>query len=279
MKNLLNQSILLIIKNFKYKLTFKKPKRGEGKLNMKEKVHMEESNITKLGIFLIILISIFMLFNQWQITKLNNLLGFTGLTVKSISSISTSEKSTVLKGAKDDLSDINLSSIKSTGHSIAALFPVENIKTTQDAIDIMIPTGTPEYGEEMGVSFDEPVKSLSLLAKANRQLQLTDEEFQRWKSIVSKPVGISCEFCCGVGPIGVDSKGNSRCGCQHNPALLALTKWLVKYRPNYSDAEIVREAMRWKTLFFPKDMVNLAMTVAGGDTSALDDLPGMVGGC
>jgi hypothetical protein len=48
---------------------------------------------------------------------------------------------------------------------------------------------------------------------------------------------------------------------------------------DYSDAEILKEVMRWKALFFPKDMVNLALTVAGGDTSALKDLPGMVGGC
>ena len=54
--------------------------------------------------------------------------------------------------------------------------------------------------------------------------------------------------------------------------------WLVK-NSDYSDTEIIREALKWKSLFFPKDMVNLALTVAGGDTSKLKDLPGMVGGC
>jgi hypothetical protein len=48
---------------------------------------------------------------------------------------------------------------------------------------------------------------------------------------------------------------------------------------DYSDGEILREAMKWKALWFPKNMIELGMTVAGGDTSALANLPGMVGGC
>ena len=48
---------------------------------------------------------------------------------------------------------------------------------------------------------------------------------------------------------------------------------------DYSDAEILREVMRWKTLFFPKNMIELGTSLAGGDTSALNNLPGMVGGC
>ena len=48
---------------------------------------------------------------------------------------------------------------------------------------------------------------------------------------------------------------------------------------DYSDAEVLREVMRWKTMFFPKNMVSLALDVAGKDASALESLPGMVGGC
>ena len=33
--------------------------------------------------------------------------------------------------------------------------------------------------------------------------------------------------------------------------------------------------MRWKTLFFPQKMIELGMTVAGGDTSKLESLPGI----
>ena len=47
----------------------------------------------------------------------------------------------------------------------------------------------------------------------------------------------------------------------------------------YSDAEILREVMAWKSLWFPKDMIGLGSKIQGGDDSVLKDLPGMVGGC
>ena len=47
----------------------------------------------------------------------------------------------------------------------------------------------------------------------------------------------------------------------------------------YSDAEVLKEVYKWKALFFPKDMVGLAIKISGGDDSVLEDLPGMVGGC
>ena len=89
---------------------------------------------------------------------------------------------------------------------------------------------------------------------------------------------MSCEYCCGVGPIGIDSRGNSRCGCQHNPALLSIGLWLTA-NTDYSDGEILREVMRWKTLFFPQKMVEQGMSLAGADAQTIANLPGMVGGC
>jgi len=232
---------------------------------------MKEKN--NLSIYLLVVVAALVIFNQYQIYSIGAVTG-TGLAIKS-----TSGKTNLFSGK--ELSSINIDELKSTGHSVAALFPVEDIKTAQDAVDIIIPKGTPEYGAEMGVSFDEPVKALADLSKAQRPLlaSLTPEEKERFLSIAGKPVGLSCEYCCGVGPIGIDKNGNSACGCQHNPAILAVTMWLIKNRPTMSDAEIIREGLKWKALFFPKDMVNLAMKVAGGDTSSLKDLPGMVGGC
>ncbi len=104
------------------------------------------------------------------------------------------------------------------------------------------------------------------------------EAFQRFLNLASKPKGVSCEFCCGVGPVGVDSKGNSRCGCQHNPAVLSVALYLSAYS-DYSDAEILREVMKWKTLFFPKNMIEIGTKISGGDKSVTQELPGMVGGC
>lgn len=231
----------------------------------RESMTLEVSTSTLTYVLIALAVGL-IIFNQYTISRISSSLGTTGSATKT------------LKLSDKSLGDVDLSELKSTGHSIAALFPVEDIKTTQDAVDVIIPTGTPDYGPQLGVSYDDPVGSLSVLARLDRQLQLTGEDQQRYLNIITKPVGISCEYCCGVGPIGADANGNSRCGCQHNPALLALTKWLIQ-NTDYSDAEVIREALRWKALFFPQKMVDLTMSLAGGDTSALDELPGMVGGC
>jgi len=68
-----------------------------------------------------------------------------------------------------------------------------------------------------------------------------------------------------------------RCGCSHNPAVQAISMWLIK-NTDYSDAEIVREVMMWKSLWFPKNMIELGTKLSGGDVD-LNSLPGMVGGC
>lgn len=197
---------------------------------------------------------------------------------------------TLLSGAEDsliggnldemDVSNVNINDIQSTAQSIAALFPVDGIKTADDAIKVMIPSGTPWYGPELGVTFEDPVNSLAVLARMENQqlIKLNPEDLARYVSIVTKPVGISCEYCCGVDAIGVRPDGTSACGCQHNPALLTVTRWLVQ-NSDYSDPEIIREALKWKSLFFPKNMVENALKIAGGDTSVLTELPGMVGGC
>jgi len=181
-----------------------------------------------------------------------------------------------------DISKIDLSSIKSTGQSLAVLFPLDKIKTQQDAISLLIPTGTPEYGDALGVSFDDPVGSLDKLSRQiypqiKAELKRNPELWKRYINLATKPVGISCEFCCGVGPIGISSNGELRCGCSHNPAVQAISMWLIK-NTDYSDAEIVREVMMWKSLWFPKNMIELGTKLSGGDVD-LNSLPGMVGGC
>ena len=232
----------------------------------KKSRHKKEKLITKPIIVLMVLAVLVILFNQYQINSVSGLLGSRG----------------PISGEKD-LLNINPAELKSTGHTIAAVFPVEDIQTSEDAIAIMFPTGTPDYGEELGVSYDDPVGSLGKLAKMYRGLkaeveQNNPEGWQRFMNLASKPVGISCEYCCGLQAVGIDKSGNSACGCQHNPALLSVALYLSAYT-DYTDGEILREAMRWKTLFFPKNMIEMGMTVAGGDTSKLDNLPGMVGGC
>ncbi len=213
-------------------------------------------------IAMIAIVFALLLFNQLQISSISN----------SFNSVSYSIKK---------LSPDKIDEIKSTAQAVAALFPVENIKTEQDAINIMISQGTPEYGKAMGISFDDPVAALELLAKNYNYVksdikQNYPDVWERYLNLATKPVGISCEFCCGVGPVGINKKGDLICGCSHNPALQTLTMLLMK-DTDYTDSEILREALRWKALWYPRDMVGIALKASGGKIET--QLPGMVGGC
>ena len=232
----------------------------------------------KLLIGVIAVVAILVLFNQWQIAQISGMTG--GQTSAAFSSVI---KKSAFTGS-GDLGDVDLSAIQNTAGAIAAVMPIDQITDSQSAINVLIPTGTPEYGEAIGgISYDDPVKALGLLAKSWRPLSEAaktedPETWQRFLDLATMPVGISCEFCCGVGPVGITKTGQSRCGCSHNPGILTLTLWLMQ-NTEMSDAEVLQEAIKWKTIWFPRDMVGLAMQLAGGDTSALQDVPGMVGGC
>ncbi len=215
-------------------------------------------------ISMIVLVVVLMAFNEFQIISLTG-------------AVAGGEK-TKTYSASEKLQNVNFAEIKSTGHAVAAVFPVEDIIDTQSAIDVIIPTGDPVYAEQLGISYDDPVTGLDKLVPLEKAVQLEGEEQARYINLVSNPYGISCEFCCGVGPAGASKDGRSKCGCKHNPAVLGLTKWLIQ-NTEWTDAEILYEVLRWKSLFFPKNMVELGLKVAGGDTSSLAELPGMVGGC
>ncbi|MDP3728037.1 MAG: hypothetical protein Q8R18_01145 [bacterium] len=234
------------------------------------KVHEQKESknnllVNRANWTLLILFAVLILFNQFQVLGLNDITG------NSVSYFSNG-----------DLSNIDITEIQSTAQGIALLFPIDQIKTQEDAIAIMIPAGTPDYGEAMGVSFDDPVTALSLLENGyptlKAQAQANPLIWERYIALASEPRGISCEFCCGIGAAGVTADGTSKCGCAHNPAVQSITLWLM-LNTDYSDAEILREVYKWKVIFFPKDMVGLALEIAGGDTDVLEQLPGMVGGC
>lgn len=172
---------------------------------------------------------------------------------------------------------------------------------TQDIINKVIPTGTPDYGEELGVSFDNPVPSLTVLANLDRQIptsSLTDEQKQRYINVGTRA---SCEFCCSA-PSVIDSSGRDLCGCSHSAALRGLAKWFIVNHPNeYDDKQILTELGKWKTLWYPRDSVKKAITMAEANNGELDlslmagkidfsqiqninngdlpPLPSMVGGC
>jgi hypothetical protein len=235
--------------------------------------HKKERAVTKPIIALMVIAVLVIVVNQFQINSVSGMLS---------SGVRTSSRRTNLLSGSKDLADINIEELKSTAHTIQAVFQLDGL-SGDEVMEEMFPTGTPDYGEELGVTYDDPVTSLAVMAKMYRGLKAEVEKnnpegFQRFMNLALKPVGISCEYCCGLKTIGIRQNGDSSCGCQHNPALLTVALYLSAYT-DYSDGEILREVMKWKTLFFPKNMIELGTSLAGGDTSALENLPGMVGGC
>lgn len=225
-----------------------------------EKISEGYSKLFGKYVFVMIgIVVLLLVFNQLQIS------GITGKFGESIKRVSAEE----------------VYEIKTTSQAIASLFPVEQIGSSEEAIAMMISQGTPEYGAAMGITFDDPIGALTLLSDNYNTIkadikQNNPEVWERYLNLATKPVGISCEFCCGVGPVGINKKGDITCGCSHNPAIQALTMLLMK-DTSYTDAEVLREDMRWKSVWFPRDMVGLAMKAAGGEIET--ELPGMVGGC
>lgn len=115
----------------------------------------------------------------------------------------------------------------------------------QDLVNNIIPKGTPWYGPEAGVSFDDPVTAQKLWAKG-RAIQLSPEEQQRWDRIVNS---FTCDYCCGSPqqPTII-----TRCGCAHSEAAQGMAKWFIKnYGDKYADEEIYGEMARWYALWYP----------------------------
>ena len=228
-------------------------------------------------ISLLIVSALLIAFNQYQVSALSNSFDSAagGISKGRIS----------FGGQSVNLDSVDTQSITSTAMAIKQLFPeLSSIQNEDDAIAVMIPTGTPDYSASLGgISFDDPVTSMEYLAKwyytlAPQVKAQNPEVWQRYLNLAARPTGISCEYCCGIGPQGISANGDLRCGCAHNPAVQSITMGLM-LNTDYTDAEVLREVMKWKTMFFTKNMVSLALDVAGKDASQLESLPGMVGGC
>ncbi len=215
------------------------------------------------------------LFVQFQIFEINSLLASKGGAPAATASFSS----------EVDLSDVDVASLSSTSQTIVAVFPeLKEAKSQEEIAAVMMPKGAPSYSAQLGgITFDDPVNSMEYLARYYFVIKEdvrnnNPEAWQRYLSLAAAPKGISCEFCCGVGPQGVDSQGNLRCGCKHNIALQGLALGLIS-QTDMSDAEVLREVMRWKTMFFPKSMLSIATSLAGKDPSDIPTMPSMVGGC
>jgi len=178
----------------------------------------------KLSYGIVALVAVLIIFNQVQISQASALIGFnSGLNFKS-----TSTKTVSLTG-----------------------------DPTKDALSL-IPKGTRFYSEGLGVSFDDPIRSLDIIAQLDpaygkNKIQLSPEEKARYIKIGTIPT-MGCEFCCGANT-AVTKNGQPTCGCQHSWATRGLLAYLVKNYPQLSDDEIMHSLAEWKVMFFPKQML------------------------
>lgn len=154
----------------------------------------------------------------------------------------------------------------------------------------LIPRGVPAvYGSELGVSFEDPVNSLNVLAGLDGDLYKTgkikfaDLSAENQQRYINIGTSISCEYCCDATSITF-ADGRVACGCAHSAAMRGLAKYLLQnHASEYSDSQILGELTKWKTLFFPKQMLQKAIQLKeqNGEINAttLNELPDMVGGC
>ncbi|MEK6853896.1 MAG: hypothetical protein AABX60_01055, partial [Nanoarchaeota archaeon] len=103
-------------------------------------------------LILVAVAAVVLLLNQWQIMALSDL---------TSGGVGSSSKGTKLN-------------VKLSGDVV------------QDAIKAVVPTGTPLYGAELAVSFDDPVNSLNILEKLDRQIpidSLSEDEKARFINV------------------------------------------------------------------------------------------------
>ena len=120
----------------------------------------------------------------------------------------------------------------------------------QDLLNNVVPTGTPWYGQQAGVTFDDPIASQNRWGSYENSIQLDGTQQERWNRIANS---FTCDYCCGSpqNPTII-----TRCGCAHAKAARGMAKWFVKnYGDSYSDEEIYGELSRWYALWYPKGTI------------------------
>lgn len=314
----------------------KEPKKSVEKEYVKEVEH----RVTTLHLFLAAVVAVMILFVQFQIFTLNDVVKSEAAPQQSAQSTNLAGKSGVINAqtsqAGSSMQTAQTTSAASQLSASTIIGPQINPdgKTTklvewptislserkpatgdamQDAINTVVPTGTPFYvtsgqGSEIaqGASFDNPIESQKVWAKlegnkrvgATSKLELSPEQEQRYNKLVSI---FTCDYCCG-GPSSVTRI--TQCGCMHASAWRGMARFFVKYYGDKKDEEILGEMTKWKAAFYPKGMIedylvfNGQMPAAqlkhggsvgiqqqfagkGGTTAvtSIDNLPGMVGGC
>lgn len=230
--------------------------------------HTDDDFLGDKTVWAIFAVALVVLFNGFLLVNLASSL--TGVGDGVISSISAIASDSGSGSSFDGKTTVGPALIAITGKaavlsgyktSFVQMEAISEIQTkpktgdrVQDAINTLIPTGTPFYGAEAGVSFDDPINALKTWGKHEQSTKLSSELQSRWEKIVGS---FTCDFCCGSpqNPTIIN-----RCGCAHAAAWRGIAKWMLnKYGDTYTDAQIMGEMNRWKALFYPGPMVKRAI--------------------
>ena len=117
------------------------------------------------------------------------------------------------------------------------------------------------YGQALGVSYDDPVAAMKILAGFDPYQDVSKLSKAVLKRYTDIGTAISCEYCCGAQTM-VFPDGVAACGCAHSAAMRGLARWLLENKPDMSDADILAELVSWKTLFFPEISTKKAIYLA-----------------
>lgn len=216
---------------------------------------------------IVALVAILILFNQMQISQVNGLVSGHSSTGSFASYVPLkllgSSSGGIMKlgkyefGSKITLKPIPLASGEQPAISgyKTKVKPMPTISelslkpstgdAARDLLNNIIPTGTPWYGQEAGVTFDDPIAAQKKWA-TYRKLELDPEQEQRWSKIVNS---FTCDYCCGSpqNPTII-----TRCGCAHSAAAQGMATWFIKnYADKFTDEEIYGEMGRWYALWYP----------------------------
>lgn len=246
-----------------------------------------KSFLDTYGTVLLALAIILLAVTQFQIYQISAMTSSPSATTGSFLSVFSGKDNMILAPA-----------LKADGTSGVREFPtisdVPNQASTenavQDALNKYVPTGTPWYGQEAGVSFDDPLGSLNKWATIDgglggsrfhqdgvtiKEADLSPAARDRYNRLIML---FTCDFCCGS-PQNPTRIG--QCGCSHSAAWRGVFKFFLKnYEDKYTDEQLLGEASRWKALWYPGPYVKKVLTEGGNvEQTSLDSLPTMVGGC
>ena len=191
----------------------------------------KNDEVSSSTIWIIAIAAVLILFNQIQLFQLNSMIGGGGggllksLTGGSLS-LSGGEGITyapvlLASGESPVLSGYG-TKVKQLPTISKSPQKPKTGDAAQDALNMLVPTGTPDYGQAAGVSFDDPIGAQHVWGGYEQSITLSGDQQKRYDKIVGS---FTCDYCCGSPqkPTII-----THCGCAHARAWRGMAKWFIQ---------------------------------------------------